>query len=142
MKKCFILFALTLFCLPLLAQQDDVLGATDTAGTITIHEGPNVKRILRYQQELNELKGDKTEGYRIEIFFGKNREDAQKMKKRFENLYDSIPCDVEFEKPFLRVRVGNFRSKLEAQQLYYALKKEFDSVIIVKLERMDYPPLD
>ncbi|MCB0737609.1 MAG: SPOR domain-containing protein [Bacteroidetes bacterium] len=141
MKYLLSLLAIGLFCTSALAQQDQVLAPADTAGTINIELGDNIKRITNYQVKLNKLRNG-TEGYRIEIYFGSDRTEAQDVMKRFKKERDSIACDLSFQNPYLRVQVGNFRSRVEAQKLYYELKKEFKTVIIVHVPKMDYPPLD
>lgn len=123
------------------AQQDDILLAAEEPGTVTIVTEPGINRISNLQLEWNRLRGHTCSGYRIEIFFGKSRDEAKKIMKSFKEERDSISCDLEFDNPYLRVRVGNFRDRVEAQKLYNELKKEFNTVIIIKVDNMAYPPI-
>lgn len=136
-------FILSFLALGLLAnaQQDNILQAADQPGIVNIETEPGINRISNLQLEWNRLRGHTCSGYRIEIFFGKSRDEAKKIMKEFKEERDSIPCNLEFDNPYLRVRVGNFRNRVEAQKLYYELKKEFDTVILIKVDNMAYPPI-
>ncbi len=82
----------------------------------------------------------KIEGYRIQIYFGGNRKRARRVKARFLRQYPDKQAYTLYQRPNFKIRVGNFRNKLEAQKLYHALNKDFNTVFIVPT-RIEYPPL-
>ncbi|MBC7759987.1 MAG: SPOR domain-containing protein, partial [Phormidesmis sp. FL-bin-119] len=49
---------------------------------------------------------------------------------RFKSLYPNITSYVSYTQPNYRVRVGDFRTKLEAQKFMNELKKQYTSMFI------------
>lgn len=75
----------------------------------------------------------KMSGYRIQIYSGSNKKESLKAKSDFLQSYDNIPIYLDYQQPNYKIRVGDFRNRVEAQKLYNALLKEenFKAVIIV-----------
>lgn len=77
-------------------------------------------------------------GYRIQIFFGgsTDREKAFKIKEEFLELFPDERAYVVYTAPDFRVRVGNFRTKLESIELYKACSEFYPNCYPVKTEIM------
>ena len=69
-------------------------------------------------------------GFRVQIYSGSNRSDAYAEQARFKSLYQGIDTYVSYDEPNYRVKVGDFRSRSEAQDLMQGLRKEFNNVFI------------
>jgi|SRR5690606_14781579 len=69
-------------------------------------------------------------GFRVQIYSGANRSDAYAEQARFKTLYKDIDTYVSYEEPNYRVKVGDFRSRSEAQDLMQGLRKQFNNVFI------------
>lgn len=82
----------------------------------------------------------KIEGYRIQIYFGGDRKEASKVKADFLRKYSEYEAYTLYQRPNFKIRVGNFRNKLETQKLYHELKETFNTVFIVPTE-IEYPKL-
>ena len=57
------------------------------------------------------------DGYRIQIYKETGNaalDSAWSVKERFEFKYPKIPAYISFREPYYRVRVGDFRTRLEA----------------------------
>ena len=72
------------------------------------------------------------ERYKIQLFYGSNLNEANKVKKEFETTYSEWRSDIVFETPNYKVWVGDFRNRLEAERAFVKLKKDFKSAIIFK----------
>jgi len=89
-------------------------------------------------QELVVLKAKMVENntlnerYKIQLFYGSNLNEANKVKKEFETTYSEWRSDIVFETPNYKVWVGDFRNRLEAERAFVKLKKDFKSAIIFK----------
>jgi len=81
-------------------------------------------------------------GYRIQIFFGSNRAEANKLKQRYiiqyPDLYEEVYMD--YFQPNWRLRVGNFYRKIDAQKLMRTLEIEFGDVFLVR-DKIELPVL-
>lgn len=78
-------------------------------------------------------------GFRVQLFFG-DRDQARETKAAFLKRYPHIRADVTYLAPNFRVRVGNFRTILEAEKFKAELKKNFPNCYIVT-ERIPLPKL-
>jgi len=53
-------------------------------------------------------------GYRIKIHFGADKARAREVKARFIEHFPDIPAYEKYDQPNFNIRVGDFRTKLEA----------------------------
>ena len=53
-------------------------------------------------------------GYRIQIYFGNERINAQEIKSSFLQNHPKIAAYMVYHQPNFKVRVGDFRTRLEA----------------------------
>jgi hypothetical protein len=85
-----------------------------------------------------ELKG--IQGYRIQIFFGSDRKAANDARTKFLQLYPEVEAYLVYQAPYFKVRVGDFRTQLEAQAIYKDVLAQFDKVFIVP-DKINLPRL-
>lgn len=70
-------------------------------------------------------------GYTIQVYTGRDREEATSMKNRvYRILPDSRP-KIIFDSPNFEVKVGQYYSKFEAHKDFVALKTTFPTTIII-----------
>ncbi len=69
-------------------------------------------------------------GFRVQIFSGLGRDDAYSEQSKFKSLFPGVTSYVSYTQPNYRVRVGDFRTKLEAQKFMNDLKKQYNSLFI------------
>jgi hypothetical protein len=81
-------------------------------------------------------------GYRVQIYSGSNRIDANKVKSDFLETYLGEKIYFEYKQPYYKVRVGDYRTKLEAQKMYQLLLLDirFKGVLIVP-DDINFPEL-
>lgn len=109
-----------------------------TASTPTSNktkEAPNNHDNLRVDSLLTTLYDfsqniKSVQGYRILVYSGTEREEAQKIETDIEtNLQER--ADMSYDKPNFRVRVGSYIQRLEAYKTYVKLRKNYPNAIIV-----------
>ena len=98
--------------------------------------------VLRSQAERN-TDNVGISGYRIQIFFDSgfnsgNR--ARKVKQEFEDRFPDIPGYITWKAPNYRVRVGDYRSRLEADRALSGIAREYPNAWVIK-DEINYPPL-
>ena len=77
----------------------------------------NIKKLLNKFIDINKSKGG-IKGYCVQIYLGNDRDKARKVKHIFMRKYPEIsPISYERINPNWKVRVGRFRTKLEAKKL-------------------------
>ena len=73
-------------------------------------------------------------GYRIQIYFGTNRNDAIAFKENFERSYKGVKAHLSYQQPNFKIRVGDFRSRLEALKFLSDLDPSYNSAFLVNDE--------
>lgn len=80
-------------------------------------------------------------GYRVQVFYGSDRRKAFNEQSRFKSSYPSLNTYITYKEPNYYLRVGDFRTKLEAQRLLNELKPLFPTLFIFR-EKINAPNLD
>lgn len=74
-------------------------------------------------------------GYRIQVFFASGKEaknQALKIKNEIRNLYPQHEAYIIYEEPFFKLRIGDFRTKIEAYKLFKKIQESNPSAFIVE----------
>jgi hypothetical protein len=82
-------------------------------------------------------------GYRIQIFFdsGINSSDrAKQARDEFLFLFPDIPAYVSWKAPNYRVRVGDFRNRLEAEKMLQSIIIGYPNAWVIK-DEINFPIL-
>lgn len=79
-------------------------------------------------------------GFRIQIYFG-SLEGAKKLRGKMMMEDSGRSCYLVSKAPNFAVRVGNYRTELEAQKTLHEFKERFPQAHIVK-DKIDLPELD
>ncbi len=70
-------------------------------------------------------------GFTIQVYSGTSREQASQAKAQ---VYKTLPTSrpkTKYQQPIYKVRVGSFGDRLEAQNVYAELLKEFPDAIVI-----------
>ncbi len=94
-------------------------------GVINIEQDSRIERLLRIKRQISDDKK-----YRIQIYNG-NLKGAEKIQAMCGNQFYGLNCDVSFETPNFKVRVGKFRTRLEADKYLMKVKEKYPSAFIL-----------
>ncbi|TND09605.1 MAG: sporulation domain-containing protein [Bacteroidetes bacterium] len=111
-----------------------VFGQSGTsAPVIQVESDSRLQLLLEKHTEVN-LRG-KGKGYRVQIYFGSDKSKAKEMKARFLNLHGKdVRAYEPYEQPNFKIRVGDFRTRLEAYRFMKMIKADFPAAFIVESE--------
>ncbi len=117
---------------------------TDTMvmDNVVIYADPRVERLLEIKT-INQKEYPGIMGFRIQLFYGsgaRSRKQAGEVQAEFLKLYPQIGCYEVFQTPNFKVRVGDFRTKLEAKKFLNDLREDFPDAYIVK-DKIQLPDL-
>ena len=79
-------------------------------------------------------------GYRIKIHFGSDKTKAKEVKAKFITKFPNIPAYEKYDQPNFNIRVGDYRTKLEAYKVFKEIQVEFPSSFIVS-DEIEFPEL-
>jgi hypothetical protein len=119
------------------------INSSPEEGLIEISKDARIGELHNKFKSINEAR-PVMDGFRIQIFFASgtnSRKMANDTKANFIALYPDMPAYVKHEQPNFKVRVGDFRSKLDAQGYFRQIKKDFPGAFIVK-DEIALPKID
>jgi hypothetical protein len=80
-------------------------------------------------------------GYRVQVFYGSDRRQVFSQQAKFNGLYPSHNTYITFKQPNYYLRVGDFRTRLDAQKFMNELRGTFPTLFIFR-EKINAPSLD
>jgi hypothetical protein len=101
-------------------------------GKIKIIEDAKIKELLNKHIEINAKAPIK--GYRIKIHFGADKNKAKEVKAKFIARFPDVPAYEKYDQPNFNIRVGDFRTKLEAYKFLKEVQVEFPAAFLVQDE--------
>ncbi len=76
-------------------------------------------------------------GYRIQIFKGSGNsslENARLFSDDFSEDHQNIPTYISFQEPYYRLRIGDFRDRLDAINFLRKIKNDYPSAFVIQDE--------
>lgn len=124
-----------LFYLTLVFSQINLFGQ-GKQGTIEIVEDENISRLVKKHIRINDSLGT-IHGYRIQLFFtsGVNgKKLAQEVETEFIKKYPDTKAYLIWDSPNYKVRIGDFRTRLDALKFQDLIKTDFPNAYLVQDE--------
>lgn len=138
-------FAVVAFLLPTLAfaAEPTIADCLNEQGTVTVEQPEALNaRLRRGAAETVETSTEEVAaivstpkvkaGYRIQVFDDNNvrtaKHDAQARKNQIESQFPEWPVYVTFNSPYWRVKVGDFKSRGEAESALAEIRRAFPSI--------------
>jgi len=146
-RKALFIFGFLLFTFHVSFSQDTVkhfvpapvVIVPDTSVHIT--EAPGVNRTMQKRLEYARRSEGKFPGYRIQVGFGQDRNEATKLKADVGLKYPNLPTYLAYQQPYFKICIGDFRSKLEAVKYLNTIKKAYPGAFMVK-DKIYPPPIN
>ena len=107
-------------------------------GKVEIVQEYKVKELVNKHIEINSKAPIK--GYRIKIHFGSDKNKAKEIKAKFISKFPDISAYEKYDQPNFNIRVGDFRTKLEAYKALKEIQLEFPSSFLVQ-DEIEMPKL-
>ncbi|MGH2644919.1 MAG: SPOR domain-containing protein [Chitinophagaceae bacterium] len=140
MKRLFIAVASIFFCLGTFsayAQQNNGNAfsfSTKTTNPVSqpsqssqVIQDPRISLLIQKQIYINSLALHNVPGFRVQVISTINRGKAMETKAKLMQLFPDYQTYLSYQSPYFRVRIGNFRSRNDAEQLQEQLNKYFSN---------------
>lgn len=98
-----------------------------------VNRDPRIDRLVEKHRQYNQANPG-VDGFRVQIFFdsGNNsKKAAQTAREKFMETFPDVPAYLTFNTPYYRVRVGDFRTKLEAEGFLFQLSSVYPNAFTV-----------
>jgi len=114
---------------------------TEQKGAVKVIKDERLDQVTEFIGRQSEsITGSLIDGYRIQIFFNESRNIAQSQKAGFMNSHSEHKAYIDYLAPNYRIRVGNFRTKLQAEKFKQELINVYPTCIILK-NKIELPVL-
>lgn len=137
MKGIVVLLLLTLIAV------SSVFSQEQREGSLSIYQDERVDSLLSKYVQVNEVHTS-IEGWRIEIFFeagNYSKKLAMEAKSKFVEQYPEVPSYLIFQQPYYKVRVGDYRTKMEAEKFLHKIEFDYPQAFVVA-DEINFPRLD
>lgn len=109
-------------------------------GYVILEQDQRIEQLIQRQKDIH-LADPSIDGFRIQIFMESGNdavELANVIMEEFKEKYPDIPIYLVFGQPYYRLRVGDFRTRLEAEKAYQILSKDYKNSFITS-DRIQLP---
>ncbi|WP_291912756.1 SPOR domain-containing protein [Chitinophaga sp. CB10] len=125
MHKIFILICCLLGSTCVMAQ--DVA----SNGNVKVIKDSRIDVLIKKQIYINTLAIRNQPGFRVQVISTNKRADANEAKQKVMQLYPDVRTYLEFQAPYFKVRVGDYKSREEASELRDKLSSLFSGGVFV-----------
>ncbi len=109
-------------------------------GKLILEQDQRIEQLIQRQIEIH--AADSTiDGFRIQIFMESGNdavELANTAMEEFKEKYPDTPIYLVFGQPYYRLRVGDFRTRLEAEKAFQTLSQDYKKAFITS-DRIQLP---
>ncbi len=135
MKKC-LTFLLVCISLKVWPQFD--------TGTVIVHKDPRLALLVKKQAQINEetTRNNRRSmpGFRIQIINTADRSKAIDAKSRVYQLYPELKAYLQYQSPYYRLKVGNFKTRQEAEEYLRSLGRDFPNTVFIVRDVIEVKP--
>mgnify|MGYP003650967939 FL=1 len=110
--------------------------------TLSIERDVRLDSLIMRHIRVNKLK-DGFDGYRVQLFSGSGteaRQQANDLRAEFMGLNPNVPAYLIYQAPNFKVRVGDFRTELEAIRLQRELAYQYPGGFVAR-DLVKFPKL-
>lgn len=105
------------------------LCAAGSYAQVTINQEANIAEAMELKKEVARNES----AFQVQIYNG-NITEANKTLLEAKNTFKQYPVLLSFESPNYKVRIGSFRTRLEAEKNLFEIKKTYPAAFVVGLK--------
>lgn len=117
-----------------------LLSFSQNEGYLLLNQDQRINQLIERQKEIH-VADSTIDGFRIQIFMESGNyavELANTAMEEFKEKYPDTPIYLVFGQPYYRLRVGDFRTRLEAEKAFQQLSKDYKKAFITS-DRINLP---
>jgi len=121
-------------------------GSADTTqqekGHVNVIRDSRIDSIVKMHIQYNKSQ-DGIMGYRVQIFFDAGNNSlarAEAVALEYQTLYPADTAYISFTEPYYKVRVGDFRTRIEAEGFMQQILGDYPNAFVIK-DRIRFPEL-
>ena len=100
-------------------------------GKVEVIKDPQIDSLIARRAALiRSSKKAGASGFRVQIFSSTDRKTAYAEQSKFKTLYPTVRSYISYSEPYYKLRVGDFRTRLEAEKLINKLRPSYQGLFI------------
>lgn len=103
----------------------------DKPGILKVNKDPRIDDISKELSTPNDGISVKIRGYRVQIIASNKKSTIDAERAKFLAAYPDVNTYTDYVQPNYKLKVGDFKTKLEAQKLQYDLRLTFPSALVI-----------
>lgn len=119
-----------------------VFSLSAQTGNVEINKDPRIDNLIKQEGSvIPPATGPQISGYRIQLFFDSNKSAVDEARSKFMSLYPKVDTYVAYTAPHFFLKVGDFRTQMEAEKIKSKVENQFPTSNIIK-EKINLPRID
>jgi hypothetical protein len=135
MKKIFLILLIG-FAVKASAQTD--------SNSVTVIKDPRINLLIKKQAQINDETTQANRrtmpGFRIQVINTNDRKAAIDAKTKVYKLYPELRAYIQYQSPYFRLKVGNFKTRQEAEAYQSSLSKNFPNNLFIVRDVIEVRP--
>jgi hypothetical protein len=103
-------------------------------GKVEVIKDPKIDSLIARRLELSRSANGGSaltaKGFRLQIYSGNDRKEAYAEQTKFKVRFPAVGTYISYEQPNYKIRVGDFRTRIEAEKFLNKLRPYYQSVFI------------
>ena len=120
-----------------------VFSQSDTP-SVVVYKDPRIDLLVKKQIDINEETTRENRrtapGYRILVINSNDRKKVFAAKAKIYQLYPELKPYLLYQAPYYKLKVGNFRTKEEAEEYRVELSRDFPSGLYIVRDIIEVKP--
>ena len=112
--------------------------------SVVVHKDPRLDLLLKKQGEINaaikKANARTAKGYRLLVINTNKRDDAIAAKTKVYSNFPELKAYLVYQSPYFRLKVGNFKTREEAQQYQKTLGYYFPKGVFIIPDTIEVTP--
>jgi hypothetical protein len=118
------------------------LNYSNKDGVVNISGDTRINSLIEYNSTpQNGQNTVKMAGYRLQIFYDQEKNSVNQKRADYLARYKNEPAYINYKAPNFRLRVGDFRTRLQAENFMNEIKVDWPDAIVVE-DDIELPSLD
>jgi hypothetical protein len=119
--------------------------AQTDSGSMVVNKDPRIDELIRKQIEANEIitrdSRRSAQGFRILVVNTNNRAKAVEAKTKMYQTFPELKSYLLFQSPKFHLKVGNFRTRAEAETYLENIKQTFPTGVYIVRDVIEVDPV-
>ena len=119
-----------------------VISSYAQTGNVEINKDARIDNLIKQEGTvIPPALGPQISGYRIQLFFDSNKSAVDEARSKFMALYPKVDTYVLYIAPHFFLKVGDFRTQMEAEKIKSKVENQFPTSNIIQ-EKINLPRID